>query len=496
MARFETWLTSDLKKMVQVQPLAGVVFTSDNAGNLIGVQITDDGEPAVVSGGVMGYVIRSDGGTVVIPGTLVENRASIVLPSSAYAVPGAISIVIKIGTTTVGACTGYVYQSSTETIIDPGQVVPDLSELLAHINDATQAAGNANTAATNANQKASAANSAAEAANTAASNANDKANAADTAAATANAAAQKIDRMTASVRGSEPGTDPTVVVDEVDGHKHISLTIPKGDKGDIGLTGPVGPQGPKGDTGDTGPQGPKGDTGDAFHIVKTYSSIAAMEVDYSGSDTSVGDYVMIVSGVEDPDNAKVYIKGTQEWGFVVDMSGATGMKGDKGDTGDTGATGPQGPKGDTGDTGATGPQGPKGDTGDTGATGPQGPKGDTGDTGATGPQGPKGDTGPGINNITYNDDYTMTIYLSDGTSYTSNIIRGEKGDTGDTGATGPQGPKGDTGDTGATGPQGPKGDTGDTGATGPQGIQGEKGEKGDPGIIEITYDAQEEMIIL
>ena len=401
MAIFETWLTSDLKRMVQVQPLSGVVFTADNAGNLIGVEVLDGGKPANISGGVVGWAIRSDGKTVMINGTLSGNKASIVLPASAYVVPGAISIVIKVGTMTVGACTGYVYQSSTDTIVDPGHVIPSLDELLAHINDAIQAADNANNAATNANAKASAAesaaasaNSAASSANTAADNANTKAGLANTAATNANtkaaaaesaanrtnAAITKIDDMTVAASGLASGSSPTATISEISGHKHIAFGIPKGDKGD------------------------KGDTGDAFHIVKTYPSVAAMEADYAGTDVKIGDYVMVVSDVEDPDNAKVYIKGSSAWGFVVDMSGATGLKGDKGDTGpqgpkgDKGDTGDQGPKGDTGD---TGPQGPKGDTGETGSQGPKGDTGDTGpqgpkgDTGETGPQGPKGDPGPG-----------------------------------------------------------------------------------------------------
>lgn len=81
---------------------------------------------------------------------------------------------------------------------------------------------------------------------------------------------------------------------------------------------------------------PKGDTGDSFHIVKTYSSVYEMESDYYGGDVNVGDFVMIASTVEDPDNAKIYVKGSSQFVFVVDMSGATGIKGDKGDKGDTG----------------------------------------------------------------------------------------------------------------------------------------------------------------
>ena len=256
---------------------------------------------------------------------------------------------------------------------------------------------------------------------------------------------------------------------------------PQGEKGDTGDTGPRGPQGPqgeKGDTGDTGPQGPqgqKGDKGDPFTVRKTYASVADMEADFSGSDTSEGDFVVIASGVEDEDNAKVFVKGVTAWVFITDMSGAQGMKGDPctvevgivstlpvgnpATVTNTGTSvnavlnfgipqGPQGPQGEKGDTGPRGLQGEKGDTGDTGPQGPQGPQGEKGDTGDTGPQGPQG-------------------------------LQGEKGDTGDTGPQGPQGPQGEKGD---TGPQGPQGEKGDTGLQGPQGEKGDTGDTGPQGL--------------
>ena len=135
MAVFETWLKNDLKKPVSVKQLSGNLFSADNGGNLIGVEVTDDGSPASLSGSVYGYVIRADGATVVVQGSLSSNKASITLPTSCYAVVGQISIVIKVGTTTVGACVGYVYRTTTDTIVDPGSVVPSLSELLQKIAD-------------------------------------------------------------------------------------------------------------------------------------------------------------------------------------------------------------------------------------------------------------------------------------------------------------------------------------------------------------------------
>jgi hypothetical protein len=148
---FETILQSDLQKMVNVKQLTGNLFSADNGGNKITVEILDGGAPATVSGSVYGYAIREDGKTVVIEGTLSGNKASIVLPASAYAVIGKLNIVIKVGTATVGACQAYVYRTTTDAIVDPGSVVPDISELLAQIGACEEATTAANTAASAAN---------------------------------------------------------------------------------------------------------------------------------------------------------------------------------------------------------------------------------------------------------------------------------------------------------------------------------------------------------
>ena len=145
--------------------------------------------------------------------------------------------------------------------------------------------------------------------------------------------------------------------------------------------------------------------------------------------------------------------------------------------------------------GGPGPQGEQGKTGETGAQGPEG---------IQGKQGEKGETGNGIASTVLNEDYTLTITFTDGTSYTTPTpIRGEIG------LTGPEGPRGLTGETGATGAQGQQGEKGDTGngiantvlnddytltitftdgteyktssIRGATGAQGQKGEKGDTG---------------
>lgn len=141
---------------------------------------------------------------------------------------------------------------------------------------------------------------------------------------------------------------------------------PQGAQGVQGEQGPQGVQGIQGQRGYQGIQGEKGDRGDAFHIEKTYNSIAAMEADYSGTDVKVGEYVIISTQTGQTDNGKVYEKGEEDWEFVVQMAGTTGPQG------------PQGPQGEQGEQGIQGPQGEKGVQGEQGIQGPQGPKGDTG----------------------------------------------------------------------------------------------------------------------
>ena len=125
----------------------------------------------------------------------------------------------------------------------------------------------------------------------------------------------------------------------------------KGDKGDDGLSayqiavinGYKGSQaewlaslvGAKGDKGD------KGDPGKDFKIVKTFPSIAEM----NGSGFSDGDFTMIASDVNDPDDGKLYVWNGTSFTYIADLSGSQGIKGDTGKTGEKGDPGEQGEQG-------------------------------------------------------------------------------------------------------------------------------------------------------
>lgn len=277
--------------------------------------------------------------------------------------------------------------------------------------------------------------------------------------------------------------------------------------------------------------------GDAFTIVKTYSSVQAMEDDYNNPEVKTGQFVMIDTGdVENEEDSRLYLKGDTEWKFISDLSGAqgiqglsayqvavqhgfegtedewlislkgekgeTGPKGDKGDTGEKGATGERGSQGLQGEKGLQGVQGEKGEPGIQGPVGPKGEQGEQGiqgiqgPQGEPGPQGPKGDTGSGLNIKGELDSESQLpqegvsgdAWLISGNLY---VFVGENGNVESNpkwsnvgsiqGPQGPQGPVGPKGEQGEPGPKGEPGADGAPGVQGPKGDPGEKGEKGDPG---------------
>lgn len=157
----------------------------------------------------------------------------------------------------------------------------------------------------------------------------------------------------------EPGQTATVVQTAADGKNYVTFNIPRGVKGDRGDQGIQGIQGVKGDPGDRGPdgrQGPKGDPGKPFSIAKVFPSKDAM----TGDGLSEGDFVMIASNVDDPNNATLFTWDGTSFKEIADLSGAQGIQGPQG------PQGIQGVKGDPGDRGPQGIQGPKGDKGDKG----------------------------------------------------------------------------------------------------------------------------------
>lgn len=123
---FEYWMKTDVSKLPDICRITGHTFSQDAGANRIGAVVTNCNEPVPITGNIIASIIRADGETLTVSGEKDGNRAWIVLPESAYAVPGRIRIFLKVtdatGTATIGAAEGNVYQSMTEEVILNGNV--------------------------------------------------------------------------------------------------------------------------------------------------------------------------------------------------------------------------------------------------------------------------------------------------------------------------------------------------------------------------------------
>lgn len=190
MAQIETWLRCDLQQTVEVVPLKGHLFSADEDANRFGIIVTSSGIPTPVSGTLVCYGMRHDGVTVREQANISNsNRPSIVLSHDFYTVVGPIELVFRLVSdnteTVLAACSTYVYQTTTDTLIDSGAALPTIESLVEKINACERAADAANSAASAAQEQVNAAVTASQNSATAAQNAQTAAGNAQTAAASA-----------------------------------------------------------------------------------------------------------------------------------------------------------------------------------------------------------------------------------------------------------------------------------------------------------------------
>lgn len=136
-----TELNCNIREAVHVKYLDGNLFSQDVYGNAIRVIVMDGDEPATLAGTVSGTAIREDGSTVALTDSRIdENIATVVLPAAAYTVPGVLAITIKISDTNTVTTLAYVvanvYRTSTDTVVDPGTIIPSITSLIEQIAEA------------------------------------------------------------------------------------------------------------------------------------------------------------------------------------------------------------------------------------------------------------------------------------------------------------------------------------------------------------------------
>lgn len=134
--------TTDLRRGTQMEVLHNAFMVGDQEAHRFVVALVNPeggGTVSLTGAGVQGFFVRrGEDSTVVINGESDGNKAIVTLPAACYAVPGRFSFIVRVsmGDTvhSVLWCDGVISRSRTDTLIDPGDVVPTLDELLGRIS--------------------------------------------------------------------------------------------------------------------------------------------------------------------------------------------------------------------------------------------------------------------------------------------------------------------------------------------------------------------------
>ena len=130
-------------------PAYQLMYPGDKNAHQWTVDVLTDGEAADLSGAtVTGYFCRYDRHTVIVTGTVSGNTVTFVFPEQLYAIPGMMlaGVRLAVGQQIITLLTRWFDVKApydTDQVVDPGEVIPDLAELLEQIvamEEATAAA--------------------------------------------------------------------------------------------------------------------------------------------------------------------------------------------------------------------------------------------------------------------------------------------------------------------------------------------------------------------
>jgi len=147
--------TSFLDAPIQVESLHGVTFSNENKGHQFVISAMRGGELVALTGTVTAKFMRANNTTILLAGSgyagIVDGKATVTLHQDCYNIPGRFQLAIFLTengeTSCIYACVGMVQRTQNGELIDSGDVVPSLEELLEKIQDCEDATTAANTAA-------------------------------------------------------------------------------------------------------------------------------------------------------------------------------------------------------------------------------------------------------------------------------------------------------------------------------------------------------------
>ncbi|MBQ8617664.1 MAG: hypothetical protein IJ418_09130 [Clostridia bacterium] len=217
----------DLRDGLVQKPQRTQLMKGDKNANRVVIALTDGGKAVDLTGATVtgSFISPVEEAKIPLTGSVNGSEASVTLIEECYAEDGfyQLDVELTVGETrrTIASMTGYVLRKGSGAVIDIGDVIPSLDDIIAQYATMKQVTQETQTAADNANAARDGANEAEKNANAAADAANEAAQAAD---GWANA------EMTAETlaQGSAATTEVTT---GADGHKIIKLGIPRGDTG-------------------------------------------------------------------------------------------------------------------------------------------------------------------------------------------------------------------------------------------------------------------------
>ena len=219
--------TADILAGIAVTAMPSLFAQGDKLAHTLRIQVKADGQAVALAGwAVTANMIRQDQTTVTITGKVVGNAAEVTLEAACYGQSGGFTLSVTLSKDgqliTIFCGRGDVTRTRTDSLVDPGRVIPSIDEIIAQYGLMKTAVQNADAATKRANT------------------------AADSADKVAKTVQKKLDNGEfVGLQGKTGATGPQG---------------PQGETGKTGATGPQGPQGKTGETGATGPQGPQGET--------------------------------------------------------------------------------------------------------------------------------------------------------------------------------------------------------------------------------------------
>lgn len=120
----------------------GTLYQQENLAHKFVIEGKRNGQHVDLTGTVSGSFIRPDGETVALTGTLESGKAAVTLTGQCYDVTGRFTLTVFVtsagATTALYSMTGNVRQTETGTVVDPGTILPGISDLINRIDTAVE----------------------------------------------------------------------------------------------------------------------------------------------------------------------------------------------------------------------------------------------------------------------------------------------------------------------------------------------------------------------